>query len=408
MIDSLGEAKHYRWVVLAVTWITYMSVYLIRNAVPALSPFIMSDLNLSKLNLGFLASVVAAGYTVAQVPAGWLVDYLGVRKMILIGTSIAGVLVLGMYAVTNFPTALTLLLIAGFGCGAFPTVSTKAILSWFPVKERGTTIGINQTAVNIGGVITAATLPTISMLYGWRICFVIIGLVTIIISILGFTLYREPLKTLTDTRADYTSKLNRKGALRIMLDRDILLISISCFGLMVVQFSLVTYLVIYLSDIVGLSVVVAGSLLAIVNASGGIAKPVLGFTSDRVFGGSRRKPLLLVAILSFLFSILMQVISSSTPYVVLFVIFAVFGFSALGWGGLNFVLVAEFIGTEYAGFAVSYANMIGLLGNVFGPPIFGFIIDITGSYSWGWWFLTASALTSIVGFAFVHEKLKLI
>jgi ACS family hexuronate transporter-like MFS transporter len=383
-----------------------MSVYLIRNAIPALSTFIMHDLNLSKFSLGFLASAVAAGYTVAQIPAGWLVDGLGVRKMILIGTSTAGVLVLGMYFAKNLPTALILLGVAGFGCGAFPTVSTKAILSWFSITERGTTIGINQTAVNIGGIITAATLPTISILYGWRIGFVTIGLVTIIISILAYTLYRDPPKTFTDVETKPATKPNRKGALRMMLDKNILLISVSCVGLMIVQFAMVTYLIVYLRDIVGLSVVVGGSLLAIVNAGGGIGKPLLGAMSDRIFGGSRRKPLLLVAILSFLFSIIMQIISPSTPYIVLAVIFATFGFSALGWGGLNFLLVAEFTGSEYAGIAVGYTNMIGLLGNIFGPPIFGLIIDATGSYSWGWWFLTASALTSIVGFAFVRERSK--
>lgn len=406
MTDVINNVKRYRWVVLGVTWLTYMSVYLIRNAIPALSTFIMSDLNLSKFDLGLLASAVAAGYTVAQIPAGWLVDDLGVRKMILIGTSIAGILVLGMYFVTNLPTALVLLLIAGFGCGAFPTVSTKALLSWFPVKERGTTIGINQTAVNVGGIITAATLPTVSILYGWRMGFVAIGIVTIVISVLAYTLYREPPQTLTDVGAKPTSRPNRRGALKMMLDKNILLISVSCVGLMIVQFAMTTYLVIYLRDIVGISVVVAASLLAIVNAGGGVGKPVLGIMSDRIFGGSRRKPLLLVAILSFFFSILMQIISSSTPYIVLSVVFAIFGFSALGWGGLNFVLVAEFTGPEYAGLAVGYTNMIGLLGNIFGPPIFGFIVDATGSYTWGWWFLTASALTSVIGFALVRERSK--
>ena len=60
-------------------------------------------------------------------------------------------------------------------------------------------------------------------------------------------------------------------------------------------------------------------------------------------------------------------------------------------------------GRENAGLAVGYSNMIGLIGNIIGPPIFGLIIDATGSYSWGWWFLTASALASVVGFAFVKE-----
>jgi MFS transporter, ACS family, hexuronate transporter len=397
------DVKRYRWVVLGLTWLTYMSVYLIRNAIPPLSTFIVDDLSLTRFDIGLLASAVAVGYTVAQIPAGWLVDDLGVRKMILLGTSFAGALVLGMYLVNSFSTAMLLLIVAGFGCGAFPTVSTKALLTWFPIKERGTNIGINQTAVNVGGMITAATLPTVAILYGWRIGFVAIGIVTILIAILAYTLYRDAPNTLSDVAPTKSVKPNRKAALRMMFDRNILLISLSCVGLMMVQFAMTTYLIIYLKEIVGISVALAGGCLAIVNAGGAIGKPVLGAMSDRLFGGSRRKPLLLAAVLSFFFSILMQFISSSTPYLLLSVLFALFGFSALGWGGLNFVLVSEFAGRENAGLAVGYSNMIGLIGNIIGPPIFGLIIDATGSYSWGWWFLTTSALASVVGFAFVKE-----
>jgi MFS transporter, ACS family, hexuronate transporter len=399
-----ADVRRYRWVVLGVTWFTYMSVYLIRNAVPPLSTFIVDDLSLSRFDIGLLASAVAVGYTVAQIPAGWLVDDLGVRKMILLGTSFAGALVLGMYFVNNFSTALLLLIVAGFGCGAFPTVSTKALLTWFPIKERGTTIGINQTAVNVGGMITATVLPTVAILYGWRVGFVAIGVVTICIALLAYTLYRDAPSTLLDVEPSKPkSKTNRRAALRLMLDRNILLISLSCVGLMIVQFAMTTYLVIYLKEVVGISVALAGGCLAIVNAGGVIGKPFFGAMSDRLFGGSRKKPLLLAGILSFIFSILMQFITSGTPYVVLSVIFALFGFAALGWGGLNFVLVSEFAGREYAGLAVGYSNMIGLIGNIVGPPLFGLIIDATGSYSWGWWFLTASALASVVGFAFVRE-----
>jgi len=404
MAGPSADIRRYRWVILGVTWLTYMSVYLIRNAVPPLSTFIVADLSLTRFDIGLLASAVAVGYLVAQIPAGWLVDDLGVRKMILLGTSFAGVLVLGMYFVNNYPTAYLLLIVAGFGCGAFPTVSTKALLTWFPIKERGTTIGINQTAVNVGGMITAATLPTVAILYGWRIGFVAIGVVTILIALLAYTLYRDAPSTLVDVEPSKPmSKPNRRATLRLMLDRNILLISLSCVGLMIVQFAMTTYLIIYLKEVVGISVALAGGFLAIVNAGGAIGKPLLGAMSDRLFGGSRKKPLLLAGVLSFVFSILMQFIASSTPYLVLSVIFALFGFSALGWGGLNFVLVSEFAGRENAGLAVGYSNMIGLIGNIIGPPLFGLIIDATGSYSWGWWFLTASALASVVGFALVRE-----
>jgi MFS family permease len=137
---------------------------------------------------------------------------------------------------------------------------------------------------------------------------------------------------------------------------------------------------------------------------GGVfGKPLFGALSDRVFGGSRRKPLLIVGVSIFVLSILMQMLGVSTPYPLLIGVIMLFGFTAIGWGGMNLVLASEFAGRENAGLAVGYAAMISLVGNLLGPPIFGWMADVTGSYSVGWWFLTASALVSVALLLFIQE-----
>jgi MFS family permease len=100
----------------------------------------------------------------------------------------------------------------------------------------------------------------------------------------------------------------------------------------------------------------------------------------------------------------MQMISASTPYWVMLGVIVLFGFTAIGWGGMNLVLASEFAGKENAGLAVGYAASISLIGNLVGPPIFGWMADATGSYSLGWWFLTASALVSIILLLFIQES----
>jgi len=82
--------------------------------------------------------------------------------------------------------------LAGFGCGCFPTVATKAVLHWFPLRERATAIGINQTSLNVAGVLTASALPTLALVYGWRAAFIPVALIPIAASVAAYTLYREP------------------------------------------------------------------------------------------------------------------------------------------------------------------------------------------------------------------------
>ena len=69
------------------------------------------------------------------------------------------------------------------------------------------------------------------------------------------------------------------------------------------------------------------------------------------------------------------------------------GVGAFGWVGLYFALVAEIGGARYAGLLTGVAVAFAWSGVLVGPPIFGLVVDRTGSYMWPWLGLAA------VGFA---------
>jgi cyanate permease len=53
---------------------------------------------------------------------------------------------------------------------------------------------------------------------------------------------------------------------------------------------------------------------------------------------------------------------------------------------------------------MGFSLMILLIGNIAGPPIFGYIVDMTGSYSPAWWFLTACSIGAVALMSLVKEK----
>ncbi|MGD0802652.1 MAG: MFS transporter [Candidatus Bathyarchaeia archaeon] len=404
MTGDDSSSGSYRWVVLMIAWLSYTAVYMVRMTASPLTPFIAGDLKLSLTEVGLLTSASAIGYTVAQTPAGWLADRIGVRKMLFIGTFSAGVFALFMLVAQSLASVLVILFLIGLGCGCFPTTAMKAIVQWFQVKERGTAIGINQTAMNLAGILTASTLPALALSLGWRAAFIATGVISIGFAFVSYLLYREKASASTPIESERGSSASWDKLKSVMLDRNILFVSLSALGLCTVEFSLIAYLVVFLKASAGMTVAVAAGFLALANGGGAIGKPFFGAISDRVFGGSRRKPLLLVAATVALTSTLMQVITPSTPYSVLAIVFTVFGFGAIGWAGLNFVLVSEFASADVTGLAVGYSVTINLLGNIFGPPIFGFIVDSTGAYTDAWWFLTFSAIVSFLLMLAVRES----
>jgi MFS family permease len=68
------------------------------------------------------------------------------------------------------------------------------------------------------------------------------------------------------------------------------------------------------------------------------------------------------------------------------------GAGAFGWVGLYFALVAEIGGARYAGVLTGVAVAFAWSGVLVGPPVFGLLLEATGSYAWPWLALTAIAV----------------
>src|SRR5260370_42712928 len=63
----------------------------------------------------------------------------------------------------------------GFGeSGIFPA-SIKAVAEWFPAKERALATGIFNAGTNVGVILAGISVPWITLHFGWRWAFVIIG-----------------------------------------------------------------------------------------------------------------------------------------------------------------------------------------------------------------------------------------
>ena len=65
----------------------------------------------------------------------------------------------------------------------------------------------------------------------------------------------------------------------------------------------------------------------------------------------------------------------------------VFGVAGLGWNAIFLTIAAEFPEKKLAGTATGIVFLISNLGVIVGPPLFGFLIDLTGSYTLSWLFV---------------------
>ena len=157
-VNPSAPGMRYRWVILGVCWLAYIVAFIQRLCIGPLAPFLKESMSLSNSEVGALMSAAAFGYMITLIPGGWLVDRIGARWILLIGEIIGGTFIALMFTVQTYVFGLLLMGMAGFGLGAIFPATSKAILIWFPVRERATAMGFKQTAVNIGGIIAASAV----------------------------------------------------------------------------------------------------------------------------------------------------------------------------------------------------------------------------------------------------------
>ena len=99
MVQTTEITYKYRWVILAVLWLTYLVVFLHRLSVGPLAPFFKEELDISSAQVGLVMSAAALGYMVTVFLAGWAVDRIGARWLIVTGELIAGTCLIALFFV---------------------------------------------------------------------------------------------------------------------------------------------------------------------------------------------------------------------------------------------------------------------------------------------------------------------
>jgi len=403
MGQTTETTYRYRWVILGVLWITYIVVFLHRLSVGPLAPFLKEELNITSAQVGLVMSAAAFGYMLTLLPIGWVVDRIGARWPIAIGELIAGISMIALFFAPSYIWLLILMFATGLGCGFLMPSTTQGVIVWFPLRERATVMGLKQTAVNIGGIISAATLPAVALALGWRYGFLFLGIIAIIIGATAFILYKEPPRPTLSRSTGSAAPAMTVPLLELLKNREIWLVTFCGLCLAWVELAMIAHLVLYLTEALLFSVVAAGGLLAMAEAAGAIARPGSGLLSDRVFGGNRKPVFILMAGIACIMCLLVSLFGSQLSWALYPVLF-ILGLGGIGFGGIYLTLISEFGGQYGAGKAAGLSGIGLLAGSMLGPVAFGHIVDISGSYGLAWLSLAFMAALCVLLLLFVRER----
>jgi MFS transporter, ACS family, hexuronate transporter len=376
----------YQWAIVAILWVSHTIYFINYMTIGTLAPFIQPELRLSSAQVGLLSSAMTIGTILIQIPAGILCDRFGTKWVMGLGLLVTGGASLSMSWVQTYSALFFLLVLGGMGIGCNQAPGSKAIILWFSQKGRATAMGIKQTGINMGGVLASILLPAIALqMKDWRASFQAAGLGAVLSAISILFLFKDP-----PYQGDPSGPPppSRKGEIRdLILDRDFLLICLYGAFLMITQYSFATYFVLYATRVLHLAIKQAGFLLAVAFAVGAFGRIGWGLMSDYLLGGRRKPVFAMIGAIGAVVSAMFVLFRHYPLAGLIFLCVALFGLTGMGWNAIYLTLVGEFPRRELAGFSTGIAFVITNTGTVLGPPLFGYLVDLTGEYMISWLFL---------------------
>ncbi len=150
------------------------------------------EFHLSAGQVGILLSAFAWSYAILQIPAGTILDKIGVKWVSRIGTIIWTIACLLTAVASGQGLVMLSRVLLGIGEAPYFPGAAKAIGYWFPRNERGTAIALYDAQSKFSNAIGTPIIALVIMLWGWRAAFYVTAAFSLIYVIAFWIMYRDP------------------------------------------------------------------------------------------------------------------------------------------------------------------------------------------------------------------------
>lgn len=345
---------------------------------------------------GWVLSSFFIGYLAGMVPAGWLANRYGGRRVMavaLVGWS-CFTLLTPIAAGVSLTTLMFVRIAMGLGeAGSFPS-TFNLFARWVPLAERSRASAINLTGIPLGTIFALSTTGLLIVHYGWPSVFYAFGAFGLIFALFWVWLvHASPAAhpTISEGERALLAPLAIGDAqAKTPVPWGLLLSHKAVWAIIVNHFCanwtlylMLSWLPSYFRDTLHLSVTNSGlfSILPWICqfAIGNFAAHV----ADRMIAGGAdvtrvRKIMQCGGLIGAALSLL-AASQATTPGFALFTICAALGLGAMCWAGFyaNYLDVAP----EHADILYGIGNIGGTIPGALGAVITGWLLDVTGGYT---------------------------
>ena len=415
---GLDKALRYRWLIFSILSGGYILVYFHRLAPAVVAVDMMHDLNAGGTLLGLLGSAYFYPYALMQLPAGLLADSWGPRRTITLFSLIAcaGSLILGLA-----PTSAVAIIgrtLVGLGVAMLFVPTMKILTEWFRPREFASMTGILLAMGGVGSLIATSPLALLTEWLGWRLAFLVVASLTLVLSGLVWSMVRDRPSDLgwespVDSR-------QQKQTISGLIEGVKTVIGNRFFWPLATWFLFQNAIFFsfgglwggpYLQQVYGLDRTATGQVLSMLAVGLIIGGPLQSWLSSRLC--KRRKPILIFSSLVTIgLTSLLTFSTASLSLPALYLICFLLGSFTAASVVIGFSATKELFPAQIAGTAIGLINLFPFVGGAIFQPLLGSVLERSSQtgetftiigYQSAFSILLACAITALLASLFIKE-----
>jgi sugar phosphate permease len=364
------------WLIWGCAAIFYLYQFILRISPSIMADDLMRDLDIHAAAFGMVASFYYYGYVPMQVPAGLLLDKIGVRRPL----AFAAILIMTgafMFAGTGNIYIMSVgRLFMGIGSGFGFLSCVKTASTWLPPHRLGLVVGLSFMFGTAGAVFGGLPLAELSEAVGWKTAMLMLGGVGSLVAFLIYTVVRDrKANAHVPLTAENSETISVRKSIEIVLKNPLTYV----FGL----YGLIMYVPIagyidlwgtsYLMQTQGIPKAEAAGTVSLFYVGIGAGAPLSALVADYFKSYTK---IFMASTMGLLVAFCAMIYMPEIPLNLMQVIYVVSGFFA-GAQFLVFASVCEINPNQIGGCASGVHNMFCMASGMIFQPLTGMLMDVT-------------------------------
>ena len=358
----------FRWIVLAVAVATQgvANCYLLGLA--SVSPELKSQFGLSIGQVGLMLAAPVFGLATTTLFWGIACDRFDESRLLALGLGGATIALFAASKCTHATELFAVLFVAGATGAVANTATSRTIIAWFPMRERGMALGVRHMSAPAGVLVAGLVFPHI-VGNGVSTVFVVLSIAVFVVGLVTFLVLHNS-KALNVPMAR-----QRGGTMDALRNRGLLRLSAGASLSMACQASLVSFFVLLLTSNYGLSLAAAALCLSVTQGLAAFGRIAVGWASDRM--GARVPILRFLAAGAGILTILAAFLLGVSLVIELPILVIASCLASIP-NGLTFARAVEIVGTARSGTSIGLLNTITTGAGALGSSFFGGLVSRAG------------------------------